>query len=351
MNITIIISTKNRPDFILRQLQYYASSGFDGCLFIGDSSDDDEYYNNKKTIKKYCDTLKIRHFYNKDLSCDQMLGYLAGDVETDYLAFVPDDDLLLSSAIKSCIDFLDRNLEYSAAHGKGLLIEIDGGKVFGSIVGFSGYNLAVSESDTHLERIEEYFKNVANINMSVVRRSVYIDAYKEINQLSYYHSKFIFGEIIPAIVYCSRGKIKQLDDYYLIRQAHEEQNYRKLDFHKLITTEGWLHAYNMFKQTLLSEMKTFCQDIPDDIDNRVEVLLENYFYGVYTSILCKKNNGGGFKYNLKNNLKRIAILRSLTNYYGRIKIKREINSILSKDSDSLKDIVIYIDVIQERIPF
>ena len=41
MNLTIMIATKNRPNFLARAIKYYSISGFTGNILIGDSSSED----------------------------------------------------------------------------------------------------------------------------------------------------------------------------------------------------------------------------------------------------------------------------------------------------------------------
>ena len=57
MNITIIIPTKNRPEFIKRSLLYYERSNFSGKILVADSS---EKYQPIKFQKKLQNSLFVK---------------------------------------------------------------------------------------------------------------------------------------------------------------------------------------------------------------------------------------------------------------------------------------------------
>ena len=75
MNISIMTPTKNRPDFIRRQLKYYSLSNFQGIILIGDSSNQKLFLENKKSIIKYGKALTISHFHKPELTADKMSSF------------------------------------------------------------------------------------------------------------------------------------------------------------------------------------------------------------------------------------------------------------------------------------
>ena len=72
MNLTIMIATKNRPNFLARAIKYYSITGFTGNILIGDSSSED---NSKKILNiiKTFNELKINYHKDTELSADQMM--------------------------------------------------------------------------------------------------------------------------------------------------------------------------------------------------------------------------------------------------------------------------------------
>ena len=58
MNLTLMIATKDRPEFLSRTLEYYSIANFEGKILIGDSSDK---YNSEKNISKISDLKKNKY--------------------------------------------------------------------------------------------------------------------------------------------------------------------------------------------------------------------------------------------------------------------------------------------------
>ena len=81
MNLTIMIATKNRPNFLVRALNYYSIAGFEGEIFIGDSSSEKNSKETLNIIDNY-KNLKIFYHLDKKLSCDQMVSFLTKKVKT-----------------------------------------------------------------------------------------------------------------------------------------------------------------------------------------------------------------------------------------------------------------------------
>jgi len=241
MDLSILIPTKNRPDFILRVLKYYSCAGFSGDILIGDSSDEDVYRELLDNISFYSDVLRIRHFHKKNLTADKMVSFLCDYVDTQYSVMHPDDDVVLVPSISECLEFLDQNADYSAVHGLALNISIDhnSSSPFGGLTSVKDYPLAPALSDYSYERVMTYFANVKNINMSVVRHDVNSQAFSQIEKLSDFDSSYVYGELVHAAVVLARGKVGSIDVCYLVRQKHYSQFYRNIQF------KDWLSKSNI----------------------------------------------------------------------------------------------------------
>ena len=121
MNITILIPTKNRDQYIYKLIKYYNDLNYLGKIFILDSSD-------KLISEKIITYLKINNpnkniFYHHSIG---LPGMVMKDhislVETKYVVETGDDDYLALNGVKKVINFLDNNFDYSGAHGKVKLI-------------------------------------------------------------------------------------------------------------------------------------------------------------------------------------------------------------------------------------
>ena len=168
MNISIMIPTKNRPNFILRLLEYYSKSEFKGYILIGDASDKHLFIETKNNILKYKNRLKIQHFYEPDLLTDETNSFLSKHVKTDFCAYVADDDIILVSSLIDCINFLIQNPEYSAVHGLAFLMSMEDR----AMVSIRDYKMVTSVKDNSLDRVEDFFIEMSQLNMSVIRTNI-----------------------------------------------------------------------------------------------------------------------------------------------------------------------------------
>ena len=59
--VSILIPTMDRSLFVIRALYFYMSVGFRGCICIGDSSNGIDLEQNRLTVKKLKNKLKIKY--------------------------------------------------------------------------------------------------------------------------------------------------------------------------------------------------------------------------------------------------------------------------------------------------
>ena len=109
--VGIIIPTKNRFDFLIRQLLYYSSVGSLHTVYIGDASDGPEREAFERQIYSI-KNIKIKFFHWPDKNDRQTIAGLARLVSEDYCAFVGDDDFLVPNSLNKAAAFLASNPEY-----------------------------------------------------------------------------------------------------------------------------------------------------------------------------------------------------------------------------------------------
>lgn len=312
MNLTIMIATKNRPNFLARAIKYYSISGFTGNILIGDSSSEDNFKKTLNIIKTF-NELKINYHRDTELSADQMMSYLSKKVETNYSVMINDDDILIVSSIQNCINFLDKNLDFSAANGRGYNIGLNQNDCtpFGKITFIQKYPLPEYQNEYPIERISDFFNKTLNVNMSITRSEINMRAFNNIEKLNKFDSAFVFGELMHAVTVLSQGKIANLDVCYLVRQKHSEQYYKKINRNSWIKQSNLVSAISELQKVLRFELFQKIENLDQVIENQIDDL-----------ILIK------VKYIFKRFLKQDMILISLLKkiIYDLIKFKNLIKS-------------------------
>ena len=252
--LTIWIPTKNRPDFLLRLMKYYKNTGFRGYLFIGDSSEGECLEKNKETIKNYNSFLQINYCEFPDLTMGHVSAKLVPQIETEFSSFLADDDLISTSSIDSCVQYLIDHEAVSGANGKSILFEVESGKAFGEIKGTHVYSLPHVLNSTGQDRLANIISDMKCMNMCIHRTSNQKVIFEKVGKLAPLHSCYVYEELISCIVMSIRGKIVQLPHLFLCRQGHPNQFYHSIDVFDWFTDKDWYSAFKLAEQTTIEEL-------------------------------------------------------------------------------------------------
>ncbi len=219
--VNLIIPTHNRTEYLKRILNYYQMGQTDFDFIIADSSTPRIRAENKKIISSYS-TLSILYIddFDKRLAQSQKFAEMVKYAGNKYVVFCADDDFIIPSAIKKCVDFLERNPDYSAAHG-----DYIGFQLYRNLLGLKtfGWNLRYSPisiiSKKPSDRLDSYLRENTQVLWSVRRTNIVKACYKEFSKVKLDpYLIAILGEFIPDALTVIFGKVKQLNIFYGARQ-------------------------------------------------------------------------------------------------------------------------------------
>lgn len=345
-----MIPTKNRVDFILRVLKYYSISKFKGKILIGDSSSETIFKRNSDSVSMFTSLLNIELYHDETLTADKMVSFLCKKVTTTYSLMHPDDDMIITSSLHHCINFLNENQNYSAVNGLAFNMGIDYNKykAFGRVTLIKKYPLAQSLLSTPFKRIFEYFDNINNINMSVIRSKINLDAFSAIEALTDFDSSYVYGELVHASVVLSRGKVGLINHCYLVRQKHTSQFYRNQHFYNWVENSNPCNASTTLKKIIIRENN-------EEFNVKNSLILKEidlFLFGIrkkITNNMASNLKNTSYLYRFKRLI--FSILKDVFNKYKYIlnnkifsrEIMVPVNS--SINIDSLK---LYMDVIEGK---
>jgi hypothetical protein len=140
-------------------------------------------------------------------------------ISSPYAAFVADDDFYVPSALDQCVQFLEENPDYSAAHGLGTLVTVENNEAHGPVKGAGYFKQPNIEDEAASSRFVSLFQNYSVPIFSVHRQETWQNMYEHAASIpDWWH----FGS---ELIECSRsviaGKVKQLDCLQMIRQVHQ----------------------------------------------------------------------------------------------------------------------------------
>ena len=329
--VSIIIPTKNRYNFIKRQLEYYHSVKSHHPIYIGDSSEGIAKEKLIKIIDSFKDSLEINYFDFPQLDGPAVKMNLADKVTEEYCTYAGDDDFLIPNSLSKCANFLEKNKNYRTAQGKRYIFQLSKKGAYGEIKWLDphGINGKSLEHSSAKDRIISYSQNYWGCQFSVHRTNEFLEDSREYRMLKH---EDIFHEFFHNFSFILRGKSKFIDCLYLVRQAHEERMTHSPVF-TWIGDKEWNGMYNFFINSIsniLVEIDCIKLEEANLIAHRVfwtqiQPLIYKNTYFHLTKDTKKINN-------LKNKIKKL-----LKNYLSieKIKLARNIKNNLSNNKNNL----------------
>jgi len=201
-NVTVVVPTLNRPDFVGRLLRYYAAVGFTGHVQLGDSSTPEKAQRIQAIVKEVSDKVTVRYLSCPELNDSQTIRALLERTETPYVAFVADDDFIIPYGMQRCAEFLDGHPDYSVAHGKACLFELKQSGAHGEMAGTGEYRLPGIVADTGSERLLRHIERYGTTLFSLHRTEQFRRGYRNIDRLP----DKAFTELLPVCHSAIQGK-------------------------------------------------------------------------------------------------------------------------------------------------
>ncbi len=222
-NITIIIPTKNRSEFVLDLVNYYHLNGYQGDLLILDASDEEDFIKLQKILNKFRNVKVLHTPDDYFLAIYKSIGH----IKTKYVACSGDDDFFFIYGLTDCKNFLEKNDNFSSVSGLGLLAKYDATKR--KIKQFSIYHINDYIHSSKGERLKSIIKNYSVLNFCLHRSSLFKKAFFHIPD-NIHNSKF---EILNSFSLILNGKIGKVKSFYLLRLTHNlnKKHFGDLDYY------------------------------------------------------------------------------------------------------------------------
>lgn len=215
--ITIVIPVHGKQEYIERCLLHYSKTmpnlGIDVIFF--DSSD--QPYEISVAPFKYL-------YFGPENNREKFFLILEY-INTEYMVIAASDDLLLSTAIIECVDFLNKNADYSAAHGYHLEIDEKTGTIINPAYTkrpFLNHKNGIEYPKDAADRLREYFQlpNFQMLNHAVLRKEAWalaIERYKniELKKLSAY----AYSDFTQGVAILAHGNVRFINQVYNIRSS------------------------------------------------------------------------------------------------------------------------------------
>ena len=330
---SILIPTINRPEFIIRYIDYLELSNFQGELLIGDSSDIFEFNKTLNHIKDNTFSFKIIHQSHPNKMHYEVIRELLPYISMPFSLFMCDDDFIIVETLNKAIDFLNKNLDYSAVGGRGIMCYTSYNDNCFKINYLHKIDFNNILEDTSIERLHNLIHSKHNVIAYSISRTKDLILRWPISDL--FDEKTLAIEILPCLTIPIQGKLFVLEDLFVIRTNHSKRIMLPSKFNMILDPK-WNHAYKFTIQYLTNLTINLKQNQMnyDLVYKSVNDLVTKYFLRELSNAYNRLN-----KKNPKYNLQLLYKIKSLILYKSKVFLKKEISlkSVQNKNSRDYKN--------------
>ena len=263
-SVSFVIPTMNRARFLRQLVRYYHQQGVACPIYIGDSSGPEQQAVIKGALQE-APSLKAQYaYYSPDVALYSVMADLIKKVDTPYIALHGDDDFFVPRAVLKGVQFLEQHPDYSVVHGEAVLFAVNPDLSLNSGPA-SRYVQGAREESSAEERLCAHLSDYSTTAFSI-HRTAQMRANYEKTVAAGLDVKM--AEVITSALSMVQGKAKKLNQLFMVRRAHADQDSVKrstrFDHIDWVLSPGWnktfwtacdVLAYALMESVGLSEKK------------------------------------------------------------------------------------------------
>ena len=216
MNATLIIpSVHSRAALLDRALGHLEAQRFGGEVIVSDHSPPEHAGVLGEVLARHRGLKLLALEHDPAWHFLQRLTDCAESAQSDYVAVHADDDFMFVDALGACVEFLERNADFSAAKGRMLFFSLQAGKA--PVVG-RHESYARTEDDV-ARRVAQHASNFNPTLYALHRRAQFIEAHST----ALAHTRnVIFWQYLASCLTLVQGKLHVAEVPYYYRQDNPE---------------------------------------------------------------------------------------------------------------------------------
>ena len=209
-NHTLVIPTYNRADHLRKLVLYYRNKAPSMRLLVVDSSRPEIARQNGVALAHFGGAVSHR-VYPQDMMFVRKLNEGLAFVQTPYVSFCADDDVVFPTGIRSSVSFLHRHPSYASAHGIYLNFQTRGQDIHIN----AEYTGASIEAENPGARLFKLCQRYESLFYAVFRTPEARTIYSSLVTIS----TTLYQELFQSASTLIRGKVKRLPIVYAARQS------------------------------------------------------------------------------------------------------------------------------------
>ena len=212
--LTCLIPTHNRPQFLRRMLQFYSQFPPGFSVLVVDSGNPQAAAEHLAIVEAWKSELNIEYRYF-DLNFVDKCARGLELVQTPFVVLCAHDDLLFPDAVWRCVEFLEREPEFSSAIGR--TAEMHPNRPHWCCRVLRGYPI---EDDRPFERCRQLAAVWFNNFYAVYRTKNLLDMFQVTAASTDYSFDFNLHEFLLSQLNVLRGRVKVLPLIYQLQTRH-----------------------------------------------------------------------------------------------------------------------------------
>lgn len=281
---SIVISTKDRPAFLRRAIDFLREQGFRGSLLVVDASADGLFRATAEYLAGIGE-MRIRHFRPKPVG-DTWIETVEGCslIGSKYIFWHHDDDFYFLDAIANAIQALQVDENAVCAQGREAFLTA---RRSGNDIGIKlTLSPRFAYSGTRpLDRLRDALNAYCHLAFAVVRREAFIDA---CHQTTQYLKQGWFDQYACSVILAVQGRAVLFDQLYGIRQRHATNHSNLLaDYNKwplIAANPRFSELFAAFKACLVDALAKRGNEDPAEAEKAVDEGL--------TSLIARQYDAG-----------------------------------------------------------
>lgn len=258
---TLVVTTYNRPEYVRRLLAYLKARGLAARLLLVDASEEPVQRVNRGLLLSL---FPEATFVSLPTTTSLVDTYKMAihSVETEFLAYCPDDDFIDPDFISEAARFLRENDDYVLCAGRFCIASRDESTTFFGIQS----NESVAQDDP-LDRFLHLVANYWPTLRSVQRTTIAIDAATSLD--AYMHHS-VLGEALHGSVYALSGKIEVLDVVSQVQVEHHLRNQANDPSpRRLLCDDSFWRSLRVFHSCVEARLRALGRTAPPSLPRRV----------------------------------------------------------------------------------
>ncbi len=215
-SLICVVPTHNRPQFLRRLLRFYSQFPPGFPFLIVDSSDSSNAAENVSVVNDSPDSLRITYRHINSSVMDKCVQALES-LQSPFVVFCADDDLLFPDAVWRCVDVLKSAPDYALVMGCTARLNVDHPNR--RCVVLKGYSI---EDTKPFDRCRQMAANWMSTFYGVYRTEMLLENFRITAACTDSRITYHMPEMILSQLSVLRGRSKVLPLMYLLRERHDD---------------------------------------------------------------------------------------------------------------------------------